>query len=115
MPKGGRVGRIILIMYKTPIFGQTVIRKSKVTEGETIETKVERIIQNKEPIKDGAPLIFQERKEGVQPAYNIRTDRMEIALEAMDKNNRAKVAEREEKPSVLVGEDTNKYTDSTTE
>ena len=102
-------------MYKTPKFEQSAIKKYKITEGETIEMKVERIVQNKEPIKDGAPLIYQERKEGVLPAYNIRTDRMEIALEAMDKNNRAKVAEREEKPSVLVGEDTNKYTDSTTE
>ena len=114
MPKGGREGGLF-IMYKTPKFGQTVIRKSKVTEGETIETKVERIVQNKEPIKDGAPLIFQERTEGVQPAYNIRTDRMEIALDAMDKHSMAKIAEREAKPSVQVGTETNENGDSTTE
>lgn len=102
-------------MYKTPKFGQSVIRKYRVTEGETIEMKVERIIQNKEPIKDGAPLIYQERKEGVQPAYNIRTDRMEIALEAMDKHSMAKLAEREAKPGVQVGNETNENADSTTE
>ena len=102
-------------MYKTPEFSKSVIHKYKVTEGESIEMKVERIVQNKEPIKDGAPLIYQERKEGVMPAYNIRTDRMEIALDAMDKHSMAKIAEREAKPSVEVGEETNKNTDSTTE
>ena len=87
-------------MYKTPKFGNSLIKRYKVTEGETIEMKVERIVQNKEPIKDGAPLIYQEGKEGVMPAYNIRTDRMEIALDAMDKHSMAKIAEREAKPSV---------------
>lgn len=64
--------------------------KSKLTsvellEGEPIEWKVRRIMKNGEPIKDGAPEIFTERKEGVLPAYNIRTDRWEVACEAMDK------------------------------
>ena len=31
-------------------------------EGETIETKVNRIVNNGEPIKDGAPIIYTERK-----------------------------------------------------
>ena len=54
-------------------------------EGEPIEWKIERIVSNKEPISDGAPSIFTERKDGVVAAYNIRTDRFEIAAEAMDK------------------------------
>ena len=54
-------------------------------EGEPIEWKIERIVSNKEPISDGAPSIFTERKEGVVAAYNIRTDRFEVAAEAMDK------------------------------
>ena len=41
-------------------------------EGEHIETKVSRLVQNKEPIKDGAPLIYTEKKDGVIQAYNIR-------------------------------------------
>ena len=52
-------------------------------EGESIETKVERIVTNNEPISDGAPLIYTERKEGVLPQYDIRTDRWDIAVEAM--------------------------------
>ena len=37
------------------------------------------------------------KKDGVLPAYNIRTDRFDIALEAMDKIGRNK-AKRENAP-----------------
>ena len=66
-------------------------------EGETIEKKIERIVHNKEPITDGAPEIFTERKDGVIAAYNIRTDRWEIAAEAMDKVTGALDAKRDGK------------------
>ena len=55
-----------------------------VYEGESIETKVERVVQNKEPIEDGAEIIYTEKKQGVQPQYNIRTDKWEVAQEAMN-------------------------------
>lgn len=66
------------------------IQSVETQEGETIENKVARIVQNKEPITDGAPIIFTEKKDGVLPAYNIRTDRFDIALEAMDKIGKSK-------------------------
>lgn len=66
-------------------------------EGETIEQKVERITVNKEPITDSAPIIYQERKEGVLPGYDHRTDRWEVAREAMDKVQKSKIAKREER------------------
>jgi len=62
-------------------------------EGESIEAKVCRIVNNGEPISDGAPLIYTERKDGVKEEYNIRTDRFDIALNAMNyvtASNRAK-------------------------
>lgn len=61
-------------------------------EGEEIENKVRRIVNNKEPISDGAPIIFTMKADGVQPQYNIRTDRWDIALDAMDNVARAKIA-----------------------
>lgn len=78
------------------------VAKSKMTinesyEGETIEKKIRRIVNNKEPITDGAPLIYTERKQGVQPGYDIRTDRWEIAVEAMDKVTKTEQAKREER------------------
>ena len=42
-------------------------------EGETMEAKVQRVVINKEPIEDGAPIIYTEKKDGVLPQYNIRT------------------------------------------
>lgn len=68
----------------------------EIYEGETIETKVSRIINEKAPIEDGAPIIFTDRAEGVLPAYDIRTDRWDLAVDAMDKVNKAKIAKREE-------------------
>lgn len=61
-------------------------------EGETIEEKVKRITENNEPITDGAPIIYTNREDGVLPAYNIRTDRWEIAQQAMDAVNQANLA-----------------------
>ena len=37
-----------------------------------------------------------ERKEGVIPAYDVRTDRFEIAIEAMGKVVKSNVAKREQ-------------------
>lgn len=61
-------------------------------EGECIEEKIRRVTQNGEPISDGAPIIFTEKKDGVLPQFDIRTDRWDIALMAMDAVNRAKTA-----------------------
>lgn len=61
-------------------------------EGETLENKVRRIILNNEPIKDGAPLIYTERDEGIKAGYDIRTDRWDVAYEAMNAVNRVNIA-----------------------
>lgn len=68
------------------------VLRTEVYEGESIESKVRRIVDNKEPISDGAPIIYTEKKDGVLPQYNIRTDRWDMAVMAMDAVNRAKIA-----------------------
>lgn len=82
-------------MYKTPKHTKTQFSINNSTEGETIEQKIERIVNNKEPIKDGAPLVYTERNKGILPEYNIRTDRFEIAIDAMDKVSKSIQARRE--------------------
>lgn len=79
-------------MYKKPRYNRSQIKCETTLEGETIEEKVDRLMRNKEPIDDGSPVIYTDRKEGVNPAYNIRTDRFEIATDIMDKVHRDKVA-----------------------
>lgn len=73
------------------------IKRENLTEGETIEQKVARIVENGEPIEDGATEIFTERSEGVLEAYDIRSDRWEIAASAMDKVEQSKAAKAKPK------------------
>lgn len=91
-------------MYKVPKFVETSLELYDVQEGETIEQKIERIVNNKEPIKDGAPLLYTERREGIRPSTNIRTDRFEIAVEAADRIAKSYMARREERAGKKVGE-----------
>lgn len=80
-------------MYKQSRAVKSRIKSIDKFEGELIETKVTRLTKNNEPIKDGAPLIYTDRKDGIIAAHNIRTDRFEIAAEKMDivhKTNAAK-------------------------
>lgn len=64
--------------------------------GESLEDKVRRIIDNKEPIEQISPIIYTERKDGVLPQYDIRTDRFEVAQNAMSRVAATRVAKRME-------------------
>lgn len=58
-------------------------------EGESIEQKLRRVTATKEPIEcDFTPEIYQERKAGVDPMCDIRTDKFEMAQAACDKMSR---------------------------
>lgn len=101
-------------MYKYKLPAKTNIKVNNSYIGERIEEKIARILSNKEPITDGSPIIHTDRKDGVNPLHDIRTDKMEIALETTDKLSKAKLAlrdnyikERDKKP-----EDKNKATES---
>lgn len=71
--------------YINKIKNDTDIYIDEIYEGESIEQRVEKMIENNEPIKDGAPLIYTDKKDGVLPGYDIRTDRFDVALDAMQK------------------------------
>lgn len=85
-------------MRKITIKNRTTVSINNSYEGESIETKMARITQSKEPIDSSAPIVFTERKDGVQPQYNIRTDKWEIAREAMNTVHKTDIAKRDEKP-----------------
>ena len=79
-------------MIKPKFFPRPTRTNYEYQEGESIENKVRRITENNEPITDGAPIIYTNRDDGVLPAYNIRTDRWEIAQAAMEAVNQANLA-----------------------
>lgn len=87
-------------MYKYQKASKSSLTSVEKLEGEPIEWKIERIVSNKEPISDGAPSIFTERKEGVVAAYNIRTDRWEVAADGMDVVQKSIQAKRDGKGQV---------------
>lgn len=75
--------------YAIPTINNGRLKSVEIYEGESIETKCARILQNKEPITDTAPIIYTAKEDGVLPAYNIRTDRFDIAMDAYDKITRS--------------------------
>ena len=60
---------------------------------ESIETKVRRIMDENEPITAGAPIIYTPKEDGVKPEFDIRTDKWQIAINAMDRVNAYKLSD----------------------
>ena len=60
-------------------------------EAEPREVKLRKIISGEASnVEDGVfPTIYTEKKDGVRPEYDIRTDRFEVAIDAIDKINQS--------------------------
>lgn len=84
------------MMYIVGKADRTLLRRNKSIVAETIEAKMRRVMQNKEPIKDNAPLVYTERKQGVPANTNIRSDRFDMAIDAMDSIAAVKQGKRAE-------------------
>lgn len=61
--------------------------------GETLIKKIQRILDENEPLKDGAPMIYTPRQAGVRDDCNVRTDKWALAMNAMDRVNNYKLSE----------------------
>lgn len=85
-------------MYRGTIKSKTSIRKNDAIEAQRLEDKIADLVNGNGSIEETAPLIYTEKKDGVSPSYNIRTDRFEVALDAKDAIQRMSRAKREEKP-----------------
>lgn len=60
-------------------------------QAEPREVKLRKIINGEaNNMEDGVfPIIYTEKKDGVQPEFDIRTDRFEVAIDAIDKINQS--------------------------
>lgn len=81
--------------YKIGPMTKTTINRTKTYRGQTMEQKVRRILNNKEPITDSSPPIYTDRKDGILPDMNIRTDKWEYAVEGMNMVSNTYQGERE--------------------
>lgn len=62
------------------------IRNLKTTKsfvGQSLEEKVNKVISSGAPVEAVSPMVYTERKDGVRPEMNIRTDKWAIAQDAM--------------------------------
>lgn len=83
-------------MRKINISHRGLITVNKTVEGEMLESMIKRAVTEMTPIDDNAPIIYTPRKEGVKAEYNVRTDRMDIALEAATAYNEHYYGQRQE-------------------
>ena len=58
--------------YSFPSKNNGRLKSIEIYEGESIETKCARILQDKEPITDTAPIIYTAKEDGVLPAVQYR-------------------------------------------
>lgn len=61
--------------------------------GETLIKKCQRILDEGEPLTDGAPMIYTPKQTGVRDDCNVRADKWDIAMKAMDQVNNYKLTE----------------------
>lgn len=72
-------------MFKKNKHQTTDLQVNESVVAESIELRVKRLLNNKEPIQNEATLQYTSAKDGVRPEHDIRTDKWEIAVEQMDK------------------------------
>ena len=79
-------------MRRIPVFKKMKgIKKIDAYKGEIIEDKVKRLTENKEPIKDAAPLVYTKKVDGVLPQFDIRTDKWDLVQSKMEAANKQKI------------------------
>lgn len=98
-------------MRKPFTFKAKLTANNDIVEANSIEEEMRIAESTKIPIKATSPDIFTARKDGVLAETNIRTDRFEIAMNAMDKVSKSFVAKRLEQ---IEKQKANTGTDSTT-
>lgn len=78
---------------RIPTIGK--INKNDSYEGQSIETMIAKRMTGSDVEIGGKALMYTDRKDGVLPETNIRTDRFEIAQNALDIVERNRIARRE--------------------
>lgn len=71
-------------------------------EGVSLETTIQKMMADKEPITATSKTIFTEKKDGVIPDYDIRTDRFEIAYTMTDHISATAIAKRKGVPDTTT-------------
>lgn len=92
-------------MFRKQQYDKGTQISEKEIEGISIERKVETMIANKEPIEAGAAeMIYMDKGSGVLNSTNIRTDKWDVALDAMTQIAEGRMKQRENKLKAIKGD-----------
>lgn len=78
------------------LFNKTNFEINESVEGRSIEERMRETTLNGQPIESAAPLLYTDKKDGVLPEYDIRTDRWDIAQATVDKVVRSQIAKSQD-------------------
>lgn len=82
-------------------------------EGKSIEQQLAALMQGETMETKGKAMVYTERKEGVLPETDIRSDKWELAQDAHEYVTRSNIAKRDETPKEVKS--TSETTEGTTE
>lgn len=87
---------------RKPIYThRPTLRVDATYEAEGLEVKLRRMTETNEPLAGDIPIVYTKKTDGVLPAFDIRTDRFEIAREAMSKVQESEMAKEAQRMEVL--------------
>lgn len=75
-----------------------LIVKNNSYEGISVEQMFRNLMKGEKVETTGGDINYTDRKDGVRPEFNIRTDRFEIAQEAIDTAQKAYITGRDHVP-----------------
>lgn len=93
--------------YKTNKTKSIGFKSIECPEGITIEKQVALIQKGNAENEHIKEMLYGERREGVIQGSNIRTDKWEIAVDAMDKSTKSVISKRLNKLTVVKEEENN--------
>lgn len=82
-------------MRKVKVNYKSLIKRNETSEGKSIEQMLADKMEGEAIELGGKALLYTEKKDGVVPITNIRADKMELAMEALDKVERTRIARRD--------------------
>lgn len=82
-------------MRKKRITNTGIIRRNETYEAKSIETMLAERMDGQDIEMGGKALLYTEKKDGVIPETNIRSDRWDLAMMALDSVERSRVARRD--------------------
>lgn len=109
-------------LYKKVKFEKTSLEINESVEGERIEKKIERLLNNDEGIdsEGSKEPLYTSREMGVIPEYDIRADKFEAMIdetekvtEAMRNGNKKRAEERANKSKKIQEKDKNEDSSAT--